>query len=148
MYYRKANAAMLVYDITNPESFDDLRGWVHGESFLSICKILKRKGKLLFIKFGQLDSIETVLRFSSLDQLTFLSCTVIIRIMMFSELKKNVDNKMGEYQTLNKGSYEHIETLRICVYVKLFSTVDLGHSLPCHDIVFLQSYVFWVTNVI
>ena len=28
MYYRGAQAAMLVYDITNPDSFSDLNGWV------------------------------------------------------------------------------------------------------------------------
>ncbi len=30
MYYRKANAAMLVYDITSEESFDDMKDWVMG----------------------------------------------------------------------------------------------------------------------
>ena len=32
MYYRKANAAMLVYDITSLESFYDIKDWVKGES--------------------------------------------------------------------------------------------------------------------
>ena len=31
MYYRKSNAAMLVYDITNEESFEDIKNWVHGK---------------------------------------------------------------------------------------------------------------------
>ena len=35
MYYRKANAAMLVFDITNPESFEDLKGWVLGRCKLN-----------------------------------------------------------------------------------------------------------------
>jgi GTPase SAR1 family protein len=36
MYYRGANAAILVYDITNQESFLDIQNWLDGESaFLS-----------------------------------------------------------------------------------------------------------------
>ena len=34
MYYRKANAAMLVFDITSEESFDDMKTWVNGEMYL------------------------------------------------------------------------------------------------------------------
>ncbi len=34
MYYRKANAAMLVFDITSEESFDDMKTWVNGEMHL------------------------------------------------------------------------------------------------------------------
>ena len=30
MYYRGANAALLLYDITNASSFDDVRGWLEG----------------------------------------------------------------------------------------------------------------------
>lgn len=32
MYYRGANAALLLYDITNASSFDDVRGWLEGAS--------------------------------------------------------------------------------------------------------------------
>lgn len=31
MYYRGANAALLLYDITNAASFADVRGWLEGE---------------------------------------------------------------------------------------------------------------------
>ena len=31
MYYRKANAAVIVYDITNPKSFDQAKEWVQGQ---------------------------------------------------------------------------------------------------------------------
>jgi GTPase SAR1 family protein len=31
MYYRGANAALLLYDITNQASFQDVRGWLNGE---------------------------------------------------------------------------------------------------------------------
>lgn len=31
MYYRGANAALLLYDITNSSTFDDVRGWLEGE---------------------------------------------------------------------------------------------------------------------
>jgi len=31
MYYRGANAALLLYDITNASTFDDIRGWLEGE---------------------------------------------------------------------------------------------------------------------
>ena len=30
MYYRGANAALLLYDITNASTFDDIRGWLEG----------------------------------------------------------------------------------------------------------------------
>jgi hypothetical protein len=33
MYYRGANAALLLYDITNQVSFQDVRGWLKGEPF-------------------------------------------------------------------------------------------------------------------
>ena len=39
MYYRKANAAMLVYDITSLESFYDIKDWVKGESDMKTRKI-------------------------------------------------------------------------------------------------------------
>ena len=31
MYYRKANAAMLIYDITSSDSFYDIKDWVSGK---------------------------------------------------------------------------------------------------------------------
>lgn len=31
MYYRGANAALLLYDITNQVSFQDVRGWLKGK---------------------------------------------------------------------------------------------------------------------
>ena len=31
MYYRGANAALLLYDITNASSFEDVRGWLEGK---------------------------------------------------------------------------------------------------------------------
>lgn len=30
MYYRGANAALLLYDITNKSTFNDIRGWLEG----------------------------------------------------------------------------------------------------------------------
>lgn len=30
MYYRGANAALLLYDITNAATFEDVRGWLEG----------------------------------------------------------------------------------------------------------------------
>lgn len=30
MYYRGAHAALLMYDITNAASFEDIRGWLEG----------------------------------------------------------------------------------------------------------------------
>ena len=35
MYYRGANAALLLYDITNASTFDDIRGWLAGEFLFS-----------------------------------------------------------------------------------------------------------------
>ena len=32
MYYRGANAALLLYDITNASTFDDVRGWLEGKT--------------------------------------------------------------------------------------------------------------------
>ena len=42
MYYRGANAALLLYDITNAKTFDDIRGWLQGMflAFTSISSIL------------------------------------------------------------------------------------------------------------
>lgn len=31
MYYRGANAALLLYDITNAATFEDVRGWLEGQ---------------------------------------------------------------------------------------------------------------------
>jgi hypothetical protein len=31
MYYRKANAAMLIYDMTSADSFYDIKDWVSGK---------------------------------------------------------------------------------------------------------------------
>ena len=31
MYYRRANAAMIVYDITREKSFDEAQEWVKGQ---------------------------------------------------------------------------------------------------------------------
>ena len=31
MYYRRANAALIVYDITRGKSFDEAKEWVRGE---------------------------------------------------------------------------------------------------------------------
>lgn len=35
MYYRGANAALLLYDITNAASFEDVRGWLEGEPLIA-----------------------------------------------------------------------------------------------------------------
>lgn len=42
MYYRGANAALLLYDITNAKTFDDIRGWLQGifSTFTFISAIL------------------------------------------------------------------------------------------------------------
>ena len=37
MYYRGANAALILYDITNASSFEGVRGWLEG-------KVLKLRG--------------------------------------------------------------------------------------------------------
>lgn len=31
MYYRGSNAAVIVYDITNPSSFEDVKTWIDGK---------------------------------------------------------------------------------------------------------------------
>lgn len=36
MYYRGSNAAVIVYDITNPSSFDDVKSWIEGELFCNL----------------------------------------------------------------------------------------------------------------
>lgn len=33
MYYRGSNAAVIVYDITNPSSFEDVKTWIDGAFF-------------------------------------------------------------------------------------------------------------------
>ena len=37
MYYRGANAALLLYDITNAATFEDVRGWLEGWCFPFLC---------------------------------------------------------------------------------------------------------------
>ncbi len=39
MYYRGANAALLLYDITNADTFEDVRGWLEG-TFVSPLQVL------------------------------------------------------------------------------------------------------------
>ena len=34
MYYRGANAALLLYDITNASTFEDVKGWLEGGGHL------------------------------------------------------------------------------------------------------------------
>ena len=36
MYYRGAHAALLLYDITNAASFEDIRGWLEGIVIVSM----------------------------------------------------------------------------------------------------------------
>ena len=52
MYYRGANAALLLYDITNSSTFDDVRGWLEGK--VLFCQIAH--GLLLVLApFGKSD---------------------------------------------------------------------------------------------
>ena len=36
MFYRGANAALLLYDITNSSTFEDVRGWLEGNALSSV----------------------------------------------------------------------------------------------------------------
>ena len=36
MYYRGANAALLLYDITNAATFDAVRGWLEGTIYFAL----------------------------------------------------------------------------------------------------------------
>ena len=35
MYYRRANAAIIVYDVTSEESFSQVTKWINGKCFMS-----------------------------------------------------------------------------------------------------------------
>ena len=37
MYYRRANAAVIVYDITSSKSFEGARSWVKGQDCVCVC---------------------------------------------------------------------------------------------------------------
>ena len=37
MYYRRANAAVIVYDITSNKSFEEARSWVKGQYCVCVC---------------------------------------------------------------------------------------------------------------
>ena len=37
MYYRRANAAVIVYDITSNKSFEEARSWVKGQDCVCVC---------------------------------------------------------------------------------------------------------------
>ncbi len=47
MYYRGANAALLLYDITNAATFEDIRGWLEGTFFP-----ISFSSHLIFLSFG------------------------------------------------------------------------------------------------
>lgn len=46
MYYRGANAALLLYDITNASSFEDVRGWLEGKHYY-LCPVRWRISRSL-----------------------------------------------------------------------------------------------------
>jgi hypothetical protein len=50
MYYRGANAALLLYDITNASTFDDIRGWLEGERAHPYCTRLNEMTLVLELK--------------------------------------------------------------------------------------------------
>lgn len=60
MYYRKANAAMLIYDITSSDSFYDIKDWVSGK-YLYINALPARRtsniGAYFFIPFFGLSAV-------------------------------------------------------------------------------------------
>lgn len=66
MYYRKANAAMLVYDITSEDSFYDIKDWVsgrfdiEGESISPPSLSLSLHGTLVIQLYISCDGIESV----------------------------------------------------------------------------------------
>lgn len=44
MYYRGAHAALLVYDITSQESFEELSSWIEGNIYKNaLIDLLKKK---------------------------------------------------------------------------------------------------------
>ena len=51
MYYRKANAAMLCYDITNRETFEDMQSWVNGKFYIHTI------GQSLTVSYQEIDTI-------------------------------------------------------------------------------------------
>ena len=54
MYYRGANAALLLYDITNSSTFEDVRGWLEGNA-LSLCRKHSRVITAPTAHFGKSD---------------------------------------------------------------------------------------------
>jgi GTPase SAR1 family protein len=45
MYYRGANAALLLYDITNAATFESVRGWLEGQSIHLLPLVRPRMGR-------------------------------------------------------------------------------------------------------
>ena len=41
MYYRRANAAVIVYDITSNKSFEEARSWVKGQDCVCVCVFMR-----------------------------------------------------------------------------------------------------------
>ena len=51
MYYRGANAALLLYDITSLVSFEDVKGWLEGTFFQPSFYLAITSKSFLFHKF-------------------------------------------------------------------------------------------------
>nr|XP_006116294.2 ras-related protein ORAB-1-like [Pelodiscus sinensis] len=47
-YYRNTHGVIIVYDVTNPESFVNVKRWLHeiGQNCDSVCKVLGESGSL------------------------------------------------------------------------------------------------------
>ena len=90
MYYRKANAAMLIYDITSEDSFYDIKDWVSG--MLDKYQLLKRHTlphlfSVAFCFFSShflLKSLKQVSSFHDIYQIEF-SCLSTKYLHLFFE---------------------------------------------------------------
>ena len=53
MYYRKANAALIVYDTSSENSFDEMKLWVKGKSILLLSYIIIYDLSINFVEFSE-----------------------------------------------------------------------------------------------
>jgi len=110
MYYRGANAALLLYDITNAATFEDVRGWLEGKLF-PIVQLPLRQNIMLILPFRSLHSTQLqshiqIYPSTSDPNRRDLPTRNISRLP--TELKKNCSSDLIIYIVGSKADLHHL----------------------------------------